>query len=155
MFKTNQNHCAKINMGWGVGAWREKREEEREEEREKGTEERGRLRWHRRTGNIISLLLKKYTLQTTLSMDHTWQGISWNFGVCVFCFTCNLAHCQNSINVDGWQGDIPIITSINLLSRKSGSFKLSSDNCLGFANFPPSIMGYVSSYQHICLRNIQ
>ena len=50
---------------------------------------------------MSSLLLKKSTLQTTLSMGHTWQGISWNSGVRVFCFTCNPAHCQNSINADG------------------------------------------------------
>lgn len=71
------------------------RSERRAQRREAGCDETGG------TGNIISLLLKKYTLQTILSTGHTRQGISWNFGVRVFCFTCNLAHCQNSINVDG------------------------------------------------------
>lgn len=51
---------------------------------------------------LFPFYLKKYTLQTISSMDHTWQGISWGFWcVCVFCFTCNLAHCQNSLNVEG------------------------------------------------------
>lgn len=71
------------------------RVKERHRGREAGCDETGS------TGKIISLLLKKYTLQTIPSTGHTWQGVSWNFGVRVLCFTCKLAHCQNSINVDG------------------------------------------------------
>lgn len=135
IFQTNQSLCANINMGRG-----------------------GWLRGNRGTGNIIFLYIEKiYTANHNIHGLYLIRNKSrfWGGGVHVSYFMCNLAQCQNSINVDGWQGDIPIITSINLLSRKSGPFKLSSHNCLGFANFPPSMAGYVSSDQHIDLRNIQ
>lgn len=81
MFKTNQNHCAKINLGWEGGGKRERKKQWEGTERE---EVRGRLRRNREYRQYYFPFTQK---NTHYKPYHQWITLGkeevGDFGVCV------------------------------------------------------------------------